>query len=163
MIQKFEVPVEKLTWHCDSSQFDFTCTADLAPLREFIGQERARKAMEFGLNMVNDGYNIYMSGISGTGKTSMVKTQIEKLIKEREARGEKFVLDDWCYVYNFKEPDRPQIIRFAQGQGKVFRDRIAELLTSVSRAVWEKPSPAMSIKNKQKRRWKSARLKNSRP
>ena len=102
-----------------------------SPLCVSSSARRARKAMEFGLNMVNDGYNIYMSGISGTGKTSMVKTHIEKLIKEREARGEKFVLDDWCYVYNFKEPDRPQIVRFAQGQGKVFRDRIAELLTSV--------------------------------
>jgi len=131
MLQQFEVPVEKLSWHCDSSQFDFNCTADLAPLREFIGQERARRAMEFGLNMVNDGYNIYLAGISGTGKTSMVKTHIEKLIKEREARGEKFVLDDWCYVCNFKEPDHPQIVRFSKGQGKMFRDRIAELLIGV--------------------------------
>lgn len=130
-LQKYEVPVEKLCWHCDPRIFDFTCTGDLAPLREFIGQERARKAMEFGLNMDNDGYNIYMSGISGTGKTSMVKSFIERLIREREAQGEKFVLNDWCYLYNFKEPDRPQIVCLSQKKGKVFRDQITGLLDHV--------------------------------
>jgi predicted ATP-dependent protease len=128
---KYEVPAEKLTWRCDPEQFKFECTKDVAPLREFIGQERARRAMEFGLNMVNDGYNIYMSGISGTGKTSMVKSYIEKLIKEREAKGEQFILDDWCYIYNFKEPDRPQIIQLPQGHGKIFRDQITDLLNDV--------------------------------
>jgi hypothetical protein len=72
-----------------------------------------------------------MSGISGTGKTSMVKAYVERLIKERQARGEKFALDDWCYLYNFKEPDRPQITQLPQGKGKAFRDQINDLLTAV--------------------------------
>ena len=62
------------------------CTKNLAPLREFIGQERAIRAVEFGLNMVNAGYNIYVAGITGTGKTSMVKTYIERIIKERRRK-----------------------------------------------------------------------------
>jgi len=130
-LQKYEVPVDKLNWHCDPSIFSFKCTADLAPLREFIGQDRARKAMEFGLNMENSGYNIYLSGLSGTGKTSMVKAYIERLIKEKESRNETFVLKDWCYLYNFKEPDRPQIISLSQGNGKIFRDQINDLLSKV--------------------------------
>jgi len=130
-LQNFEVPVDKLAWRCDPEIFSFTCTGDMAPLREFIGQDRARKAMEFGLNMPNDGYNIYLSGISGTGKTSMVKTYIERLIKEQQIQGAKFMLDDWCYLYSFKEPDRPQIVRLSQGKGKVFRDQIDKLLTAV--------------------------------
>ena len=111
-LKNYEVPVERLCWQCDPKQFKFTCTKDIAPLREFIGQERAMKAVEFGLNMENGGYNIYVAGLTGTGKTSIVKAYIERLIKEKEARGEKYNLQDWCYLYNFKEPDRPLIVRF---------------------------------------------------
>jgi predicted ATP-dependent protease len=130
-LKKYEVPVDNLRWECDPKLFDFECTKDLAPLREFIGQERATRAVEFGLNMANTGYNIYVAGLTGTGKTSMVKAYIERVIKEREDRGEVFTLEDWCYLYNFKEPDSPQIASLPQGGGKAFRDRIADLLSKV--------------------------------
>ncbi len=91
-IKNYEVPVDKLRWECDPSVFSFECTKDLAPLREFIGQERAIRAVEFGLNMPNAGYNIYVAGLTGTGKTSMVKTYIERVIKDREVRGENVTL-----------------------------------------------------------------------
>jgi len=130
-LKKYEVPVEKLRWECDPKLFDFECTGDLAPLREFIGQERATRAVEFGMNMANRGYNIYVAGLTGTGKTSMVKAYIERIIKERAARGQTFDLDDWCYLYNFKEPDSPQIASLPQGKGKVFREEITGLLNKI--------------------------------
>jgi predicted ATP-dependent protease len=126
-LAQFEVPTDKLCWQCDPNQFKFNCTKDLAPLREFVGQERAMRAVEFGLNM-GEGYNIYVSGMNGTGRTSVVKAFIERVIKEREARGEKTGLEDWCYVYNFKDPDRPLIVAFPQGRGKLFQTRISDLL-----------------------------------
>lgn len=125
---KYEVPVDNLRWRCDPKLFKFECTKDLSPLREFIGQDRAIRAVEFGLNMPNDGYNIYVAGLTGTGKTSMVKTYIKRVIAEKEARGETFALEDWCYLHNFQEPDRPQIVSLPQGKGKTFRDQISELL-----------------------------------
>ena len=70
--KKYEVPVDRLRWRCDPNLFKFECTKDLSPLREFIGQDRAIRAVEFGLSMPNDGYNIYVAGLTGTGKTSMV-------------------------------------------------------------------------------------------
>ena len=149
-MQKFEVSYEKLYWHCDPTLFKFECTKELAPLREFIGQERAQRAMEFGLNMPTDGYNIYMAGLSGTGKTSMVKTFIEKLIREQEARGEKFNLEDWCYLFNFKEPDRPRIVQFPKGEGRSFRDRIEGLLPKVREAI-SKAFSADEYKNQTKK------------
>ncbi|MBN1547587.1 MAG: AAA family ATPase, partial [Syntrophaceae bacterium] len=130
-IKKYEVPVEKLCWKCDPKLFDFECTKDLAPLRDFIGQKRATKAVEFGLSMNNSGYNIYVAGLTGTGKTSMVKTYIEKLIHKREACGEILKLEDWCYLYNFKEPDSPQIISLPQGGGKTLSNEIDELSENV--------------------------------
>jgi predicted ATP-dependent protease len=134
-IEKYKVPVDKLRWECDPKIFDFECTKDLAPLGEFIGQERATRAVEFGLNMVNSGYNIYVAGLTGTGKTSMVKAYIERVIKERENSGNTSALEDWCYLYNFKEPDCPQIAGLPQGKGKAFRDEISNLLDKIRRGL----------------------------
>lgn len=134
-IKKYEVPVENLRLECDPKLFEFECTKDLAPLREFVGQERAARAIEFGLNMTNDGYNIYVAGLTGTGKTTIVKSYIEKIIKEREARGETIALEDWCYLYNFKELDSPQIVSLPQGKGKAFRDEIKDLLAKIHQGL----------------------------
>jgi len=127
-LKRYEVPVDKLRWECNPKIFDFECTKELAPLGEFIGQHRAAKAIEFGLNMSDNGYNIYVSGLTGTGKTTMVKTYIEKLIKEKEERDETPVIEDWCYLYNFREPDQPKIVSLPQGKGREFRDHMNQLL-----------------------------------
>jgi predicted ATP-dependent protease len=127
-ITKYEVSADKLRWQCDPAVFDFECTKELAPLREFIGQDRAIRAIEFGLSMDRDGYNIYVAGLTGTGKTSAVKTYIKKLIEEKQAREEVHRPDDWCYLYNFADADRPQIINLPQGKGKTFKDQIDNLL-----------------------------------
>jgi type I site-specific restriction endonuclease len=150
-LKKYEVPVDKLRWECDPKMFDFKCTSDLAPLREFIGQERATRAVEFGINMTNSGYNIYVAGLTGTGKTSMVKSYIERVIKEREAHGETFHPDDWCYVYNFKEPDSPQIVSLPQGKGKAFREEITDLLNKIRQGLGQ----AFSSEEYQKQRQKT--------
>jgi predicted ATP-dependent protease len=123
-VTKYKVPADKLRWQCDPSIFDFECTKDLAPLREFIGQDRAIRAIEFGLTMNRDGYNIYVAGLTGTGKTSVVKTYIKKLVEKKKAQR----LEDWCYLYNFADPDRPQNVNLSQGKGKAFRDQINNLL-----------------------------------
>lgn len=126
---KYEVPADKLRWQCDLAIFDFECTEDLAPLQEFIGQERAIRAIEFGLSMNRDGYNIYVAGLTGTGKTSAVKTYIKKLFEERgRARIPAPPVEDWCYIYNFTDPDRPEVLNLPRGKGKVFRDQISDLL-----------------------------------
>lgn len=134
-INKYRVPVEKLRLECDPKLFEFECTKDLAPLREFIGQERATRAIEFGLNMGNDGYNVYVAGLTGTGKTTMVKSHIERIIKEREVKGETFAPDDWCYLYNFKEVDTPQIVSLSQGKGKAFQHDIEDLLNKIRQGL----------------------------
>jgi len=126
-IAKYEVAADRLRWVCDPEQFAFDCTKDLPPLQQFIGQDRAIRAVEFGLAMNRPGYNIYVAGLTGTGKTAMVRSYIEKVIKQREAEVGVFHPNDWCYFYNFTDPDRPQIINLPQGKGKVFRDRVLKL------------------------------------
>jgi len=134
-ITKYEVTPDKLRWRCDPSQFDFECTKELAPLHEFIGQDRAIRAIEFGLSMNRDGYNIYLAGLTGTGKTSVAKTYIERLIKGKEARGEVYRVDDWCYIYNFSQPDRPQVVALPRGKGKILRDDVSGLLEKLKKEL----------------------------
>lgn len=130
-IEKYEVPKNKLCWRCDPNTFEFESTKELTPLREFVGQDRAIRAIEFGLSMNRDGYNIYVSGLTGTGKTSAVKAQIDKLLEEKQALKQVSQPVDWCYVYNFAAPERPQIVSLPQGRGKVFRDQMNSLLQRI--------------------------------
>ena len=132
-VSRYEVPADKLRWQCDPSLFDFDCTEDLAPLHEFIGQDRAIRAIEFGLSMARDGYNIYLAGLTGTGKTSVAKTYIAKLIDEREKKGESYHVSDWCYIYNFSRMDHPRVVELQKGKGREFRDDIAGLLQHLKR------------------------------
>lgn len=92
------------------------------PELTIIGQKRAVKAMEFGLSIKMKGYNIYMSGPSGTGKTTYAKAIAQKFAKDEP------IPYDWCYVYNFKDSRRPSALRFNHGEGKEFRDDMKELV-----------------------------------
>src|SRR4029434_1001752 len=79
MATEFEVPPSKLAWRCDLSFLPFTCTADMTPLEDFIGQERAMRAIQFGLGVDKPGFNIFVTGLTGTGKTSIIKAFLKKI------------------------------------------------------------------------------------
>lgn len=130
-VEKYEVSSDKLEWHCDPAQFAFDCTKNLAPLREFVGQDRAIRAIEFGLSMDRDGYNIYVAGLTGTGKTTAVKSQIDKLLEEKQALQQVQPPQDWLYIYNFSNIERPLVLNLPQGKGKIFKDQIVGLLQRI--------------------------------
>ncbi|MBI4295072.1 MAG: AAA family ATPase [Chloroflexi bacterium] len=130
-IARYEVSADKLSWRCDPEQFKFECTEDLMPLHDFIGQDRAIHAVELGLNINKSGYNIYVAGLTGTGKTTMVKTYIERTIKAKEAETGAFRASDWCYLYNFSDFDRPHIVELPQGKGKALKSQVSSLLQRV--------------------------------
>ncbi|MBI2857623.1 MAG: AAA family ATPase [Chloroflexi bacterium] len=124
---RYEVSADALRYECDTSLFEFECTKDFVPLKEFIGQDRAIRAIEFGMNMADDGYNVFVTGMSGTGKSSMVKAHIEKLIKTHGRRH----ISDWCYIYNFDDPDVPKIVPVAQGKGKALQGKVKSMLEHI--------------------------------
>src|SRR5437762_12422070 len=118
MSTRFELPAEKLTWRCDLSFLPFACTAEMTPLEDFIGQERAIRAIEFGLGVNKPGFNIFVAGLTGTGKTSIIKSFLKKVASKRSTADPQFpAVEDWCYVYNFADPDRPQVIKLRAGSG----------------------------------------------
>lgn len=129
-----EVPPAELRHMCDPAEFPFQTTAGLAPNDEVIGQARAVKAIEFGLSISNHGYNLFVSGVPGTGKNSIVKSIVKRLSIERP------VPDDWCYINNFKDPDRPQAIKLPPGKGIEFRsdmEKFIEFMQSEIPKVFE--------------------------
>jgi lon-related putative ATP-dependent protease len=136
MSHPFEVPHDKLTWRCDLSYLPFTCTAEMTPLEDFIGQERAIRAIEFGLGVNKPGFNIFVTGLTGTGKTSIIKAFLKKATSAQAATGEDSATpEDWCYVYNFADADRPQALKIRRGWGKVLRADMEQLIQNLLRAA----------------------------
>jgi lon-related putative ATP-dependent protease len=120
--ERCRLPVEKLRWVCDPAGFDFRTTAELPDLVGSIGQERALKSIDFGLGMTEDGFNLYLSGETGTGRSSTIKN----LLKMR-AKSEPMP-NDWCYVYNFKAPDNPIALSLPAGKGSELAKEMDDLL-----------------------------------
>lgn len=133
MITRFEVPADKLAWHCDLSFLPFTCTADMTPLEDFIGQDRAIRAIEFGLGVNKPGFNIFVTGLTGTGKTSIIKAFLKKVTSATAGPADAPVPEDWCYVYNFSDPDRPQALKIRRGYGKALKNDMEQLVQSLQR------------------------------
>lgn len=126
---------EELRLTIDPERFRFRRTDEVSPLDEFVGQDRAIKALEFGLAMERPGYNIFVSGLTGTGRTSAIKEYIQRAIARQKQLGQLRPPDDWCYVYNFREPDRPRALRLPAGQGARLRDALDDLLRDVRTAL----------------------------
>src|SRR5262245_17194788 len=134
MAMNFEVPPEKLTWRCDLSFLPFTCTAEMTPLEDFIGQERAIRAIEFGLGVNRPGFNIFVTGLTGTGKTSIIKAFLKKVTMDRGMPpADASTPEDWCYVYNFADADRPQALKIRRGWGKRLRADMEHLVQHLQR------------------------------
>ncbi|HEX2926183.1 MAG TPA: ATP-binding protein [Ruminiclostridium sp.] len=110
-----ELTYRDLDYRCSEAAFPFKSTAELGAFDGIIGQERASKAMKFGLKMKMRGYNIYMSGPTGTGKTSFAKQIVNEMASAMS------VPDDWCYIYNFTKPNQPMAINLPAGKGKEFQ------------------------------------------
>lgn len=107
---------------CDPVSLGCQSSADVTQLDTIIGQERAVRAMTFGLDIQDSGFNIYVAGQPGTGRT----TAIQRYLAEFAAK--KPVPDDWCYVNNFHDPLKPNALRLPQG-------RAAEFEREMKRAV----------------------------
>ena len=113
---------EELYSCCDHGLFQFTTTDELPELEETIGQTRALNAIDFGLNLDSKGFNIFILGENGTGKSTTIKTILQKKASEEP------VPSDWCYVYNFNDPDIPLAISMEPGRAFVFQKDMEELI-----------------------------------
>ncbi len=132
---KFRVPVEKLRWRCNPASYNFECADELVPLEEFIGQDRATRSINFGLGMEKSGYNIFVTGLTGTGKASAIKAHLEKMVAWKDAADKN--IRDWCYIHNFVDTDKPGVLSLPKGKGKVFEGALERLLQDLKDSVSE--------------------------
>ncbi len=125
----FLLQPQQLYRSCDHSQFAFQTTADLDDLTEIIGQMRAMDAIRFGTGIRHDGYNLFVLGPSGIGKSSMVRQFLEQRAgKERKP-------DDWCYINNFAQRHQPLMLRLPSGRGEELRSRMEQLVEYLRSAI----------------------------
>ncbi|MDQ7787878.1 MAG: ATP-binding protein [Thermodesulfovibrionales bacterium] len=134
-VKKYAVPIEKLRWVCSQDIFAFECTSDIEPLKEFIGQTRAIDSIKFGLAVERSGYNLFLTGLTGTGKAATIKAHLERFIAGKQGKGMRYELHDWCYVYNFSEPDQPRILRMPQGMARTFSSNLDALLKKLREEI----------------------------
>ncbi len=109
--------------------FAFETTAEVPPLEGIIGQDRAANALAFGLRMTDEGYNIYLMGITGTGRNSYTKAIVAERAKEQ------LTPSDWCYVYDFEHPDSPLAIAFTPGSGALFKEGVETFIARIREDV----------------------------
>ena len=107
---------------CDLSNLDFETSDDLKELEEIAGQDRALEALRFGVGVRHEGYNLFVMGPSGMGKSSATRQYLEQQAANKETP------DDWCYVNNFVTPQKPGLLRFSAGTAKDFRADIHNLI-----------------------------------
>lgn len=129
MKNEFELSYRSLKSTCNPNLFKFDTTESLEPIQGGIGQDRGIKALEFGLNVDINGYNLYVEGPSGVGKTMYTKHFLDSISKKKR------VPQDWCYVYNFNNPNEPVAIPLSAGQGKEFKEAMDKFVKDITRDI----------------------------
>ena len=131
MKDRFRLRPEQLTSICDLEDLNFDTTEKMNPLKSIIGQERGTQALGFGLKMKKKGYNLYVSGLSGTGRSTFTYSIAESFAKEEP------VPQDWVYVYNFNKKESPKALSFKPGQGKQFKKELEGFVEHLRKTIPE--------------------------
>lgn len=129
MKNKNELNYKQLKVTCDPSIFKFETTENLKPITTGIGQDRGIKALEFGINVDIKGYNLYLEGPSGVGKTMYTKNYLRKIAKKKK------VPQDWCYIYNFNNPNEPIAVSLPAGHGKEFKEDMENFTKEIKKDI----------------------------
>jgi lon-related putative ATP-dependent protease len=121
--------IEKYRNAYDPEKLECDSTKELRPLEEIIGQDRALRALKFGLEIKEPGFNVYVAGAQGTGRMTAVQSFLDELKKEKPKAS------DWIYVHNFSNPYEPNAIELPSGMGDRFKKDMAAFLEEAKRAL----------------------------
>ena len=124
-----ELTYKELKKVCDPSVFKFEDTSELDNIDTGIGQDRGIKALEFGVNVDVKGYNIYLEGPSGVGKTMYSYNYLKQISKKKKTPS------DWCYIYNFDNPNEPVAVDLPAGQGKEFQETMDIFIKDIRKDI----------------------------
>ncbi len=124
-----ELNYKNLKFTCNPNVFKFDTTEELETIHEGIGQDRGIKALEFGIQVDVKGYNLYLEGPSGVGKTMYTKNYLEKISEKKK------VPSDWCYIYNFDNPNEPIAVELPAGNGKEFKESMDGFIKEIKKDI----------------------------
>lgn len=124
-----ELKPEELRWKCNPEIFEFESSEELEPIEGILGQERALKAIRLGVDLRSPGYNIYIAGLSGSGKATTIKKMLEKITAKCPE------LHDYAYVNNFKDPDQPMLLKFPKGRAKEFKQELQSAIEVLKQRI----------------------------
>ena len=124
-----ELSYKSLKKYCNAEKLPFETTEELEPISTGIGQDRGIKALEFGLNVDIKGYNLYLEGPSGVGKTMYTKKFLDTISKKKKTP------HDWCYIYNFSNPNEPIAVDLPAGQGKEFKETMDQFIKDIKNDI----------------------------
>jgi lon-related putative ATP-dependent protease len=139
-LKKYLVPVDQLRWTCKAA-----CGTDHSKATgEIIGQDRAIDAIKLGLNVEQPGYNVFVVGYAGTGRSTAIQKMLEELgLKKGEPP------NDICYINNFEDPNCPRALFFPAGDGVKFRDEMKKSIESLQESITQlKESDDLRAKHK---------------
>ena len=120
---------ERLRVQCSEEQLSFETTDEVPPLEGIIGQDRAVQSLAFGLRMKDEGYNIYVMGLTGSGRNSYTRSIVCDLAKKQQTP------EDWCFVHDFEHPDTPNAISFTPGKGSAFKKEVEALIEQCKEVI----------------------------
>ena len=124
-----ELPAEKLRRKCSPESLGISDSSQIQTVKSIIGQERAVKALLFGLGIKDKGFNIYVSGRPGTGRT----TAIERFLEEAAAK--QPTPFDWCYVNNFRDSYHPHVMKLSAGYAVKLKQDMEKLVAQITRDI----------------------------
>ena len=138
-----ELSISDLRWQCADEWLDFTTTEDVDPVKNIVGQDDAIEALRFGLEINAPGQNIYVRGLTGTGRATLV-SQLLTDIKPPCPPS-----NDRCYVHNFAKADSPALLSLPRGEG----EKLAKLMDGFCAFVDEQLAPQLESDNLRAKRW----------
>ncbi|MFW5749214.1 MAG: Lon protease family protein [Halanaerobium sp.] len=129
-MNKYKIPISNLDYNYRAENLDFETTKELSAIdEEIIGQNRAANSLDFGMRVNKSGYNIFMAGESGTGKS----TYAENMAEEKSAAMEQ--PKDILYVFNFSEPEKPRVMRVPAGMGNDLKTDMEKIVEELQEEI----------------------------
>lgn len=124
-----ELAAGQLVRHCDPQSLGVEDTSGVEGDGLPFGQPRALAALEFGLEIGGDGFNVFVMGATGTGRNSITRVVLEEAARKQPTP------PDWCYIHNFDDPRRPRALSLPPGRGSALRRDVEELIKSLDQAI----------------------------
>ncbi len=124
-MELYRLEPDQLNKRCALDQFDFETTEEITPSLKMVGQKRAIDAIDFGLTVKEQGYNIFSVNLFGRRELEFIVSAIKDRAEEMK------IPNDLCYVHNFSNSDRPISIQLPAGLGREFKEEMEEFIEKI--------------------------------